>query len=223
VERECHLLELCRYLVLNPVRAGLAPTAGDWRWSSYNATAGFSPSPDWLETRWTREQFGEDERLAIAAFRSFVAEGAGATASPWESVKDQLFLGSERFLERCREAGREREAGAEVPRAQRAILRPTLEAVTAEVCREFALDRETLATRGAGEARRAFAWLARNSAGLALGEVAGALAVTDWAVSKLEKAGEKLRQEDAGFRRRVSAMQDRLEERDPGGGRVLQP
>ena len=40
VEGASHLLELTRYIVLNPVRAGLAGTAGTWRWSSYNATVG---------------------------------------------------------------------------------------------------------------------------------------------------------------------------------------
>ncbi len=32
VEREAYLLELCRYVVLNPVRAGMAARAGEWRW-----------------------------------------------------------------------------------------------------------------------------------------------------------------------------------------------
>lgn len=219
VERESHLLELCRYLVLNPVRAGLVPTAGDWRWSSYNATASLCPAPEWLETRWTREQFGDDERLAILAFREFVADGAGAEASPWASVKDQIFLGSDSFLERCREEGRDRPAGAEVPRAQRAILRPTLNAVTTEVCREYGLDVNDLARRGTGEARRALAWLARNVGGLGLAEISGVLFVTDWSVSKLEKAGERLREEDAGFRRRLEAMQARLGHQEPATDR----
>jgi putative transposase len=50
VQKESHLLELHRYIVLNPVRARLAERAGDWRWSSYRATAGLARSPGWLET-----------------------------------------------------------------------------------------------------------------------------------------------------------------------------
>lgn len=34
VEKEAHLLELCRYVALNPVRAGLVNDPGKWQWSS---------------------------------------------------------------------------------------------------------------------------------------------------------------------------------------------
>ena len=53
VEKEAHLLELCRYVVLNPVRAGLVRAARDWRWSSYWATSAEERRPEWLETTWT--------------------------------------------------------------------------------------------------------------------------------------------------------------------------
>ena len=49
VERDAHLLEVARYVVLNPVRAGMVRSVKDWPWSSYRATAGCllytSPSP----------------------------------------------------------------------------------------------------------------------------------------------------------------------------------
>ena len=40
IQKERHLLEVCRYVVVNPVRARLVRNPGDWRWSSYRATAG---------------------------------------------------------------------------------------------------------------------------------------------------------------------------------------
>jgi putative transposase len=45
VESDPHLAELSRYLALNPVRAGLARAARDWRWSSYPAIAEDRSSP----------------------------------------------------------------------------------------------------------------------------------------------------------------------------------
>ena len=39
VEKNEHLLELCRYIVLNPVRAGLVSNPGKGDWSSYRSTA----------------------------------------------------------------------------------------------------------------------------------------------------------------------------------------
>jgi len=41
VQKESYLLELARYIVLNPVRAGMVRSAKDWPWSSYRKTAGF--------------------------------------------------------------------------------------------------------------------------------------------------------------------------------------
>ena len=72
VERESHLLELTRYVVLNPVRAGMTETAGQWKWSNYRATAGLRPAPAWLETEWTLEQF-PPRREAERRYRAFVA------------------------------------------------------------------------------------------------------------------------------------------------------
>lgn len=72
VEQEAYLLELSRYLVLNPVRSGLTQQTGDWQWSSYRATCGEALSPPWLETGWLLRQFGNSRREAIAAYKRFV-------------------------------------------------------------------------------------------------------------------------------------------------------
>lgn len=48
--REEHLFATSRYVVLNPVRAGICSHPGDWPWSSYAATAGLVPCPDFLTT-----------------------------------------------------------------------------------------------------------------------------------------------------------------------------
>jgi Transposase IS200 like len=43
VEKESYLMELCRYIVLNPVRVKGKVGVGAWKWSSYRATAGLAP------------------------------------------------------------------------------------------------------------------------------------------------------------------------------------
>jgi putative transposase len=52
VEKQSHLLELCRYVVLNPVRANMAKHPGNYRWSSYKATAGITKKPPFLAIDW---------------------------------------------------------------------------------------------------------------------------------------------------------------------------
>lgn len=98
VERDAHLLELARYVVLNPVRAGMTADAADWRWSSYAAMAGAVPPPPWLTTDWLLSQFSQERNAARMLYVDFVRAGVGQ-APIWEGLRHQLFLGSERFVE----------------------------------------------------------------------------------------------------------------------------
>lgn len=58
VETEAHLLEALRYVVLNPVRAGICADPGDWPWSSFRATAGIERCPRFLAAARVRRLFG---------------------------------------------------------------------------------------------------------------------------------------------------------------------
>jgi REP-associated tyrosine transposase len=75
IERESHLLETCRYIVLNPVRAGLCRRPGNWPWSSYRATAGYESASAFLDVDWVLGQFGTTPRQAALRYVEFVAEG----------------------------------------------------------------------------------------------------------------------------------------------------
>ena len=121
VEKESHLLELCRYVVLNPVRAKAVTRPGEWPWSSYRATAGELPAPAWLTLDWVLAQFGQRQRAAQAKYRDFVREGIGGP-KPWEEVQGQVYLGSEEFVEQHQPD----QVLAEVPRRQTQTKRPTL-------------------------------------------------------------------------------------------------
>jgi hypothetical protein len=101
VERESHLLELCRYLVLNPVRAGLCAKPEEWPWSSYRASAGFAPVPLFLSTGWVLSQFAETGGEAAVRYRTFVRDGLGR--DPFSGLQAQVLLGGEEFVSRHRE------------------------------------------------------------------------------------------------------------------------
>jgi putative transposase len=75
IERESHLLEAVRYVVLNPVRAGLCANPREWRWSSYRAWIGEAAAPGFLAVGWLLQQFGMDADAATARLRTFVEEG----------------------------------------------------------------------------------------------------------------------------------------------------
>jgi REP element-mobilizing transposase RayT len=119
VDKEPHLLELCRYVALNPVRAGLTKTAGQWPWSSFNATLGRARAPDWLDSDWLLGRFGRKRSAARAAYGEFVAEGPGQDAV-WQDLNRQIYLGDDRFVARLqRLTGGAGEDLGEIPKAQR--------------------------------------------------------------------------------------------------------
>ena len=77
VDKSAYLLELSRYVVLNPVRARMVEHPGDWLWSSYRFTLGEVPSPDWLATDAMLLQFSVDRKRACERFVAFVLQGVG--------------------------------------------------------------------------------------------------------------------------------------------------
>lgn len=117
VEKDSHLLELARYVVLNPVRAGMINDVGDWPWSSYAMTTGRQAAPDWLETDWLLGQFGSRRRAVVAAYRDFVRAGVGQDRL-WNDLRRQVFLGSEDFAARMQRQLPDGDL-REVPRLQR--------------------------------------------------------------------------------------------------------
>jgi len=85
VEKESHLLELCRYIVLNPVRAGMVDDVRQWRWSSYNDMQS-SQGLSWLAIDRVLELFSMSQGKAIRHYHAFVADKMGATR-PWDQLR----------------------------------------------------------------------------------------------------------------------------------------
>lgn len=133
VDRESYLLELARYVVLNPVRAGLVARPEDWSWSSYRATAGLpvSEESEFLTTSWLLGQFGPDETTARRRYLDFVSSGIGLD-SPWPQLQSQLFLGKETFIDKIKDAIPEKTAVKEIPKLQRYANRPQLKEIFAD-------------------------------------------------------------------------------------------
>lgn len=127
VDRDSYLLELARYVVLNPVRAGMVKDPGAWPWSSYRSMIGKRPAPAWLATDGLLAAFGRGRRDAVRAYIAFVAEGGGGE-SIWRNLKSQVFLGDEDFVARnLKRIGAQEDVN--IPRAQRRPPPPSLEEI----------------------------------------------------------------------------------------------
>ncbi len=84
---DSHLLECCRYVVLNPVRASICDRPGEWKWSSYAASVGRSFSPTFLASDDLLQLFGRRPDRARAAYRRFVQAGRDVRQPPWEKLR----------------------------------------------------------------------------------------------------------------------------------------
>ena len=101
VDSDSYLLEVCRYVDLNPVRAHLVDHPAAYRWSSYGALAGLATRPDWLDVHSVHEQLapGKNTTYAAAKYAQFVAEGKGIQL--WDDhLKQQIYLGDDEFIAR---------------------------------------------------------------------------------------------------------------------------
>lgn len=124
VQKEAHLLELARYIVLNPVRAGMVASVAEWHWSSHHFMLDPAGKPDWLDRQWLLGQFGPGQDEAVERYLQFVAAGADAQ-SPLLGMQYQLVLGDDEFASRHRR-GQQGAALVEVAKTQRRIAAMTL-------------------------------------------------------------------------------------------------
>ncbi len=127
VEKEAHLLELARYVVLNPVRAGMVESAEQWSWSSYPVMIGLSGCPEWFDREWLLGNFGENNKSAIRQYMRFVADGM-LQSSPWAMLKNQIYLGSDLFIEQVQsEVPSRQQKLSEIPKAQKRPMPKSIE------------------------------------------------------------------------------------------------
>ncbi len=124
VERDSHLLELARYVVLNPVRAKMVRSAKDWPWSSYRATVGHVESPEFLYVDGILAQFDARRDRAVHAYRHFVRQGRDVDV--WQGLRAGSLLGSDEFVEQMRPRLLEAPPDPNVLRRERDAARPSL-------------------------------------------------------------------------------------------------
>jgi REP element-mobilizing transposase RayT len=125
IQKDSHLLEVSRYVVLNPVRAKMVEAPEAWKWSSYRASAGREAGHHCLTKEWVLGQFSKKQTLAEKEYRKFVGWGIGK--SIWHEVRGQAVLGEEVFTDRLVDHLRKHKDIPDIPRSQRYVDRPGLD------------------------------------------------------------------------------------------------
>lgn len=201
VEKERYLLELSRYIHLNPIRAGRGVRLGRYPWSSYLDYVGRRQAPGWLTREAVLGYLGRNLSRAQAAYRAFVEEGGRrGVERPWEKVIGQMALGRPefvRFLGGKVAQGRHRE----VPSRRPLEARPTY----AEIRRGVQAARPALLRLKTGRrsdpGRAVLFYLGREKGGLSLKTLAGSLGVEESAVSHAAGRVARLRRQERNWDR----------------------
>jgi hypothetical protein len=146
IEKDSYLLELSRYIHLNPWRMKNSPDPFRFLWSSLRAYIGTVNGPDWLTVEEVLSQFGRPGRKR---YREFIREGMKAgVRTPWEEVRGQAVLGSEGFVDKIAKTLTGK-TGGRSGRASRVgeVMGVTAEGVAREVEEYFGLKRGELKGR----------------------------------------------------------------------------
>jgi putative transposase len=131
IQKDSHLLEVCRYVVLNPVRARMVERPESWKWSSYGATAGRETPAPCLTVDWVLGQLSRKRTKAEHEYRQFVAWGIGKETI-WKEVKGQSVLGEDDFVKGLLPHIKKHQDIPEIPKSHRYVDRPDLETIFTE-------------------------------------------------------------------------------------------
>lgn len=103
VDTERYLLDLVRYIHLNPVRGGLVADPADYEWSSHRDYLGLAGRP-WVYPRRALGMLARDLADARDDYRRFMADALGRSlSSPHAETSsgDRRVLGDREFLDRA--------------------------------------------------------------------------------------------------------------------------
>ncbi len=203
VEADEYLVELSRYIHLNPVRVGLVEKPEQYPWSSYLSYMGHSKPLTWLRTGFIQSYFAKQVDDARKKYRTFVEDRLGKEyESPLKKSIGTSILGSIAFVEEISMAYLQGKEDRSIPALRQIASRPPLEAIMQEIQAEFADDEKL--------ARRATMHLCHKYSGMRLREIGECFKVRDTAISEASRRFSRELDADEKLRGRVERIKGKL-------------
>ena len=206
-DKDNYLLELSRYLHLNPVRAKAVKDPADYRWSSYGGYVGEPQGQKWLDTTEVLQHFSRKLKEARKLYRRFVLEGLGeGHKEAYYDVLEGRFLGDREFAEEIK-------AKANILGYVRSKIKA--EALLGVACRM--LERRRAEVVGAGKerervrAREAICYVGRNCTEISVMALAKSLGVDATCVSRSVARVESRLRNDKALRKVVDEIVSAVE------------
>ena len=175
VEKETYFTNVLRYVVLNPVGAGMVERPEDYRWSSYRSTAGLEKAPEWLDIRAALDPFAPDAAVAVRYYREFVAEKIGADERLWDQLVNGIYLGSEAWTKRMRKLVESKPRSTDHTAAHRGVGRPKMARVIEAVAQVAGTTATVIRHTRGGSLRQLAAWIGWNEGWQTLRSIAASL------------------------------------------------
>ncbi|NKB22325.1 MAG: hypothetical protein GKS01_17700 [Alphaproteobacteria bacterium] len=186
LQKERHLLEVCRHVALNPVRVQAVNRVDHWKWSSYRPFAFDEIEPSWLHRDWLLDQLSSERADQADAWQNYVSEGLDAP-SPWDNLRAGHYLGDESFLE----AIADRICRLPLDQVSAKVInpaRPTAENVLQTVATASGTSKDLLLNRKAApDAFQATVYLLRRASNLPLRDVAELADVSQGRISQIQR------------------------------------
>lgn len=214
VDKDNYLLELSRYIHLNPVRAGMVRQPERYRWSSYGSYLSSNSSPEWLQTGEVLGQMDKDLTKGRLKYRQFVEEGLGTEIDdPLKEVTGGIALGGETFWEGLRKRLEEMKAGTEIPALTELHRRTNIGRIVEKVASFYGTSKEWIMQRGypPHPGCQVAIYLARKKTDLSLNEIAAFFGNRHYtAVSAAFRRVDARRQQDGRFDRELRKIEAKL-------------
>jgi len=145
VEKDAYLLQLSRYVHMNPVRAKIAKKLDQYRWSSYPAYIGKETEHKWVEYSWILSTFGKGRESAKRKYREYVEESLDkGIENPAKNLDGQIILGSEEFIEKIREMFKGKTISREITERKRLLKSPSPEDIIETAAKIFGVNRDLI-------------------------------------------------------------------------------
>jgi putative transposase len=159
IDEEAYLAEVLRYVVLNPVRAGMVDRPEKYRWSSYRATGGFEAAPEWLDVATVLALFERQSPSPECAYREFVLAKVASKERLWDKVINGIYLGTESWAKQMRKRVESKPRSTDHPTPQRAVGRPKMAAIVAAVAKVSGQKASAIRAAGGGRLGRLVSWI----------------------------------------------------------------
>ncbi len=175
VDKENYFLEVLRYVVLNPVRAGMVARPEHYQWSSYRATVGLDAPCEGLDVKSALEAFAPIPEIAAKYYCDFVEQRIGSPDRLWDCLKHGIFLGGEEWVKKMRKIAESKPRSTDYPKLQRSVGRPKMHAVISAVAKAAREPESAIRHTHGGILRRIAAWVGWYEGWLTLKSIAAGL------------------------------------------------